>query len=203
MFHHFPSTHTRARGSGNGDGSESSSSRGNSSANGRGNDSRSDGGNGKATGGALPATGHSRDVTASRSLVLTATLRQSFNASAFLCSAFAILPTGTETGGRAGAGGGGERGGGETQQSQSLPHHSSFSLSTLAPLSIPTPPWHHETHCPSDRLVLRKLILGRIVECLRDDLCVTLTGSTYHTATLPSMVPTQIPDPTTGGFQVM
>ena len=148
---------------------------------------------------AVAAIGHGPEDRASPPLVLSASVRRSFDASVFLCSAFAILPTATATATDESQKGAGEGGGGGDQPSQSTNNHPTTSSLDLHP----SPPlWHQEPHCPNDRILLRKLMLGRIVECLRDDLSVSLTGTTYQLATQPTMVPTQVPDQVTGGAQV-
>ena len=152
------------------------------------------------------AIGRGRGDRASPPLVLSASLRQSFDASAFLCSAFAVLPTTTTTTtttARADESQQGDQGqgqvvvGGGDLQSPPIHHHPSSTFPLRTPL------WHQEAHCPHDRMLLRKLMLGRISECLRDDLSVSLTGTPYQLAIQPSMVPTQIPDLTNGGTQVI
>ena len=151
------------------------------------------------------AIGRGHGDRASPPLVLSASLRQSFDASAFLCSAFAVLSTTTTTTTATTARADESQQGGQGQvvvgggdlQSQPIHHHPSSSF------PLHTPLWHQEAHCPHDRMLLRKLMLGRIAECLRDDLSVSLTGTPYQLAIQPSMVPTQIPDLTNGGVQVI
>ena len=184
MFHHFLRTQTKASGSGSGSGSSSSGGSGSSSSGSGG--SSSDGLT--AAESSAAGTGRGAGARAGSALVLTASLRQSFDATAFLWSAFAQLPTSTTTSVTAAAG----TGTGEREQG-----------SAGGGGDLPTPLWHQESHCPNDRILLRKLMLGRIAECLRDDLSMCLTGSLYQAAIQPSMVPTHIPDPTTGGVQVI
>ena len=42
--------------------------------------------------------------------------------------------------------------------------------------------WHEHNPCPDDRLLHRKLLLGRITEALRDDLSTLMVGVPYREA---------------------